>query len=80
MEKLKTMDESGNRPSADKIDQLMENLVRNDRSYHPELCWESQVKSAKEESKSPGEMEAKVAMVDNLVNLFIQGTRDEICM
>ena len=31
MEKLKTMDESGNRPSADKIDQLMENLVRNDR-------------------------------------------------
>ena len=80
MEKLKTMDESGNRPSADKIDQLMENLVRNDRSYRPELCWEYQVKSAKEESKSPGEMEAKVAMVDNLVNLFIQGTHYEICM
>ena len=41
MEKLKTMDESGNRPSADKIDQLMENLVRSDRSYHPELyAWD----------------------------------------
>ena len=38
------------------------------------------MKSAKEESKSPGEMEAKVAMVDNLVNLFIQGNHDEICM
>ena len=36
-----------------------------------------QVKSAKEESKSPGEMEAKVAMVDNLVNLFIQGDDDD---
>ena len=36
-------------------------------------CLKTQVKSAKEESKSPGEMEAKVAMVDNLVNLFIQG-------
>ena len=34
MEKLKTMDESGNRPSADKIDQLMENLVRSDRAHH----------------------------------------------
>ena len=32
------------------------------------------MRSAKEESKSPGEMEAKVAMVDNLVNLFIQGS------
>ena len=40
----------------------------------------TQVKSAKEESKSPGEMEAKVAMVDNLVNLFIQGNHDELCM
>lgn len=41
MEKLKTMDESGNRPSADKIDQLMENLVRSDRSYHPDLyAWD----------------------------------------
>ena len=28
MEKLKEMDESGNRPSAGKIDELMENLVR----------------------------------------------------
>ena len=36
-------------------------------------CLNTQVKSAKEESRSPGEMEAKVAMVDNLVNLFIQG-------
>ena len=36
------------------------------------------MKSAKEESKSPGEMEAKVAMVDNLVNLFIQGNRDQL--
>ena len=32
-----------------------------------------QVVTAKEESKSRGEMNAKVAMVDNLVNLFIQG-------
>ena len=29
MEKLKEMDESGNRPSAGKIDELMENLVKN---------------------------------------------------
>ena len=28
MEKLKKMDESGNRPSAGKIDELMENLVK----------------------------------------------------
>ena len=28
MEKLKEMDESGNRPSAGKIDELMENLVK----------------------------------------------------
>ena len=31
-----------------------------------------QVTSAQQESRNPGEMKAKVAMVDNLVNMFIQ--------
>ena len=61
----------------EKIEKMVEKLKTMDDS-HPSVknfdqLLQSLVVKAKEESRSKMEMEAKVAMVDNLVNLFIKG-------